>query len=165
MGFPRLKYWSGLPVPSPGDHPDSWIVLGSPALQETQVWSLGLEDLLEKGLATHSSILAWRIHMERGAWGATVPGVTKSRAWLNDSAHTHTCFILSRMLLQDREPSKLTAVFCGAQDRVLSSVLTKESLSQWSTSISRWDARISLPSALEKSSFLVCKMKALTNYL
>ena len=32
-----------------------------PALQETQVQSLGREDLLEKGMATHSSILAWRI--------------------------------------------------------------------------------------------------------
>ena len=30
-----------------------------PAMQETQVWSLGQEDLLEKGMATHSSILAW----------------------------------------------------------------------------------------------------------
>ena len=32
-----------------------------PAVQETQVWSLGWEDPLEKGMATHSSILAWRI--------------------------------------------------------------------------------------------------------
>ena len=32
-----------------------------PAVQETQVWSLGWEDLLEKGMATHSSVLAWRI--------------------------------------------------------------------------------------------------------
>ena len=32
-----------------------------PAMQETQVQSLGWEDALEKGMATHSSILAWRI--------------------------------------------------------------------------------------------------------
>ena len=32
-----------------------------PAVQETQVQSLGQEDLLEKGMATHSSIVAWRI--------------------------------------------------------------------------------------------------------
>ena len=32
-----------------------------PAIQETQVQSLGWEDTLEKGMATHSSILAWRI--------------------------------------------------------------------------------------------------------
>ena len=37
------------------------IVKNLPAMQETQVRSLGWEDALEKGLATHSSILAWRI--------------------------------------------------------------------------------------------------------
>ena len=47
--------------------------------QETQVWSLGWEDPLEEGMATHSSILAWRIPMDREAWRATAHGVTKSR--------------------------------------------------------------------------------------
>ena len=37
------------------------MVMNPPAMQETQVRSLGEEDPLEKGLATHSSILAWRI--------------------------------------------------------------------------------------------------------
>ena len=37
------------------------IVKNTPAMQETQVKSLGQEDPLEKGMATHSSILAWRI--------------------------------------------------------------------------------------------------------
>ena len=37
------------------------IVKNPPAMLETQVRSLGREDLLEKGMATHSSILAWRI--------------------------------------------------------------------------------------------------------
>ena len=37
------------------------IVKNLPPMQETQVQSLRLEDLLEKGLATHSSILAWGI--------------------------------------------------------------------------------------------------------
>ena len=37
------------------------MVKNRPAMQETQVWSLDQEDLLEKGMATHSSILAWRI--------------------------------------------------------------------------------------------------------
>ena len=49
-----------------------------PAMQETWVQSLGREDALEEGLATHSSILAWRIPMGRGAWWATVHGVTES---------------------------------------------------------------------------------------
>ena len=47
-------------------------------LQETQVRSLGQEDPLEEGMATHSGILAWRIPMDGGAWWATVHGVTKS---------------------------------------------------------------------------------------
>ena len=37
------------------------MVKNLPAVQETWVWSLGLEDPLEKGMATHSNILAWRI--------------------------------------------------------------------------------------------------------
>ena len=39
------------------------MVKNPPAIQETQVWSLGREDTLEKGMATHSSIPAWRIPM------------------------------------------------------------------------------------------------------
>ena len=49
------------------------------ATWETTVQSLGWEDPLEEGMATHSSILAWRIPMDRGAWWATVHGVTKSQ--------------------------------------------------------------------------------------
>ena len=49
---------------------------------ETQVRSLGWEDPLEEGMATHSSVLAWRIPMDRGAWQATVPGVSKSQTRL-----------------------------------------------------------------------------------
>ena len=49
------------------------------AIQETWVLSLGWEDPLKEGMATHSSILAWRIPMERGAWWATVHGVTESQ--------------------------------------------------------------------------------------
>ena len=52
-----------------------------PAMQETQetwVQSLGWEDPLETGIATHSSILAWRILMDRESWWATVHRVAKS---------------------------------------------------------------------------------------
>ena len=45
---------------------------------ETWVRSPGWEDPLEEGMATHSSILAWRIPMDRGAWRATVHGVAES---------------------------------------------------------------------------------------
>ena len=43
-------------------------VKNPPAMQETQVQSLGWEEPLEEGMATHSSIFAWRIPMDRGAW-------------------------------------------------------------------------------------------------
>ena len=46
---------------------------------ETWVRSLGWEYPLEEGMATHSSVLAWRTPMDRGAWRAAIHGVTKSR--------------------------------------------------------------------------------------
>ena len=42
------------------------------------------ENPLEEGTATQSSVLAWRVPMDRGAWGAAVHGVTKGRKWLSD---------------------------------------------------------------------------------
>ena len=50
-----------------------------PAMQEIWVSSLGWEDALEEGMATHSSILTWRIPVDRGAWQATVHGVARVR--------------------------------------------------------------------------------------
>ena len=41
------------------------------AMRKTWIWSLSWEDPLEEGMATHSSILAWRIPMDRGAWWAS----------------------------------------------------------------------------------------------
>ena len=55
-----------------------------PATQETWVLSLGWENPLEVGMATYSSILAWRIPMDRRAWWATVHGVAKSWTQLID---------------------------------------------------------------------------------
>ena len=62
----------------------SWVshvaqsVKNLPAMQETWVQSLVWEDPLEEGMATYSSIFAWRIPKDRGAWEAIVHGVTKS---------------------------------------------------------------------------------------
>ena len=55
------------------------MVKNPPAMWETWVQSLGWEDPLEEGMATHSSILAWRIPMDREAWRATGHEVTKSQ--------------------------------------------------------------------------------------
>ena len=55
------------------------MVKNLPAMQEMQLQSLGWEDPLEKGMATHSSSLAFNeTSMDRGAWWATVQGVPKS---------------------------------------------------------------------------------------
>ena len=75
---PGQEYWSGLPFPPPGDLPDPGIEPGSrmspalagwffttsatwAAMQEMRVQFLGWEDPLEEEMATHSSILAYRI--------------------------------------------------------------------------------------------------------
>ena len=61
------------------------LVKNPPAMWETWVRSLGWEDSLEEDIATHSSILAWRIPMDRRAWRATLHGVAKS--WMQLSTH------------------------------------------------------------------------------
>ena len=48
-------------------------------MQEMWVPSLCQEDSLEEEMTTHSSILAWKSPMDRGAWWATAHGIAKSR--------------------------------------------------------------------------------------
>ena len=60
------------------------MVKNPPAMKETWVRPLGWEDPLEEGMATHSSTVAWRISMDRGAWEATVQGVARSQTRLSD---------------------------------------------------------------------------------
>ena len=59
------------------------MVKNLPAMQETQVQSLGWEDPLDKGMATHSSILAWRIPWTEEP-GGIVHGVAKRQTQLSD---------------------------------------------------------------------------------
>ena len=74
-GYPLQYSWASLMAQKVKNPPIMW---------ETCVWSLGWEDSLEEGIATRSSIIAWRISMDRGAWQATVNGVTKSWTQLSD---------------------------------------------------------------------------------
>ena len=60
------------------------MVKNLPAMWETWVRSLGWKDPLEESLATHSSILAWRISMGCEAWWATVHEIAKSQTQLSD---------------------------------------------------------------------------------
>ena len=64
--------------------PVAQMVKNRPAMWETLVQSPVWEDPLEEGMAIHSSILVWRIPMERGAWWATIHGVVQSQIWLSN---------------------------------------------------------------------------------
>ena len=68
VDYPFQCSWASLVVQA-GKNP--------PAMRETWVWSLGWEDPLEEGTATHFSILAWRIPMDRGAWWAAAHRVKR----------------------------------------------------------------------------------------
>ena len=64
------------------------IVKNPPPVEETQVQSLGQEDPLEKGMTTHSSIVAWRIPWTEKPGGLQPMGITKSQTRLSDQ-HFH----------------------------------------------------------------------------
>ena len=70
------------------------MVKNPPAMWETWVLSLGWEDPPEEGTATHSSILAWRIPMDRGAWWATVHSVAKESDMTEQLSPEHTRLLL-----------------------------------------------------------------------
>ena len=61
IGYPLQYSWASLVAQ---------MVKNLPARQETQVQLLGQEEPLEEGMAAHSSILVWRIPMDKGAWWA-----------------------------------------------------------------------------------------------
>ena len=69
IGYPLKYSWASLVAQTVKNPPSMW---------ETWVRSPSWEDPLEEGMATHSSILAWRIPKDRGAWRATIHGVAKS---------------------------------------------------------------------------------------
>ena len=77
----------GYPIQYPWASLVAQLVKNSPPIQENWIWSLGWEDPLEKGKATHSSILAWRI-----PWTVYSTGVTKSWIQLNDFHFTSLDF-------------------------------------------------------------------------
>ena len=82
--------------------PGGSVVKNLPAVQETkETWvrSLGQEDPLEEGMATRSSILAWRIPMDRGVWQAAVHGVPNCWTRLSYQAQHSTAWIFNHMKL------------------------------------------------------------------
>ena len=67
MEFSRQEYWSGQRSLLQGNPPDLGIEQESAFIARDLGSTPGLEDPLEVGIATHSTILAWRIPMDRGA--------------------------------------------------------------------------------------------------
>ena len=77
-------------------HSTFFFVFGLPGGSDGKELACNAEDLglipglgwpLEECMATHSSILAWRIPMDKGAWQATVYGVTKNQTQLSTAQH------------------------------------------------------------------------------
>ena len=79
------------------------MVKSPPVMQETWVRPLGWENPLEESMATHSSILAWRIPTDRGAWRATIHWDAKRQTQLNNSIQ-HTKFLPKAVVVS--EPSR-----------------------------------------------------------
>ena len=75
IGYPLQYSWTSLVVQ---------LVKNLPAMWETWVQSLDWEDPMEEGMATHSSILAWRNPTDRRAWWTMVHGISKSWTQLSD---------------------------------------------------------------------------------
>ena len=70
------------------------VVKNPPAMWETWVWSLGWEDPLEEGMATHSSILAWRIPWTEEPGGLQFMGSWRAgHNWANKHAHFELIFV------------------------------------------------------------------------
>ena len=100
------------------------ISLPKQEMQETWVLSLGQKDPLEEGMATHSSVLAWKIPMDRGAWQATV----SQRVGLSTHACTITTFPVSPSGKQAQEDGSQISFYTVKLSEVnLSSFLQKMS--------------------------------------
>ena len=88
----------------------SSMVINPLPMQETQVWSLGREDLLEKGIATHSSVLAWSIPWTEEPGGLQSREVTRNQAqW---SAHPSSDCKLWWSANRPSTKSSMKLVFC-----------------------------------------------------
>ena len=96
------------------------LVKNPPAMQETWAWSLGWEDPLKKGTATHSSILAWRIP-------GTVYGVTKSQTRLSN----FSLFTGSSMVKNPPATQATWARSLGWEDPLENGKATHSSILAW----------------------------------
>ena len=86
------------------------MVKNLPAMCETWVQSLGWEDPLEEGMATHSSILAWTTHGQRNLEGYCPWGSEESDTTEQLSTHTHTLCLIVGATFRKEHSSLLFAL-------------------------------------------------------
>ena len=112
IGYPLQYSWASLVAQTLKNLP----------MEETWVQSLCWEDPLEEGMSTHSSILAWRIPMDRGAWWATVHGILQVRIlkW--------AAFPFSRGSSQPRDRTQVSHI----AGRLFTSSAKREAQEYWS---------------------------------
>ena len=116
------------------------LVKNPPAMREAWVWPLGWEDHLEKGKATHFSILAWRI-----PWtDSMIHGVAKSQTQLSD--FTFIFFYLRKLYLL----SAVTAIWATAEEEILSAFLTTADANSWVFFLGYFIADLITPSSMEQ---------------
>ena len=112
-----------------------WLRIHLP-MQEMQIQSLGLEDPLEKEMATHSSILAWKNLMDSGSWRATVHRVTKSQARLSNwasQAHLPSWPVVETVLfflLLNKKKNLLLKLFFFSYDSLIRNICKYNSKNQ-----------------------------------
>ena len=117
-----------------------------PAMQGTGIQSLGWEDLLEKGMATHSSNSCLENSRDKGAWQATVHGVAKSQT--SDWAHHIPVFPFFRSLIRMvylTNFENMCLFGCARSwlwhtgSSILAAACGISSCSTWTLSFSMWD--------------------------
>ena len=122
-------------------------------IQETWVPSLRQEDHLEKGMATHSSILACKNPMDRGAWQATVHGVAKSQTQLS----THIPTSLIQIITQTYNCVNLTDKSLVLKTWLWSQIWVQDPASSFHSLRYTWPDGCTV----SEHHFLICKMKTI----
>ena len=105
-----------------GGVPGGPVAKNPPAVLASQVPSLGREDPLQEDMATHSSVLAWRVPMDRGAGWDTVPGVAKGQPGLSTGKSRRDTSINDPAKMSLSTPGlciqRLTATFSAAPEKL-----------------------------------------------
>ena len=97
---------------------------------------MGWEDPLEEGMATHSSILAWRMSMNREDWQAIVHGVAKSQTRLGDQVQHSTrtmrgASLVAQMLKNLPAMQETQVLSLGREDPLEKGISTHSSVLAW----------------------------------